>query len=85
MGAWLKHELQWLVHHLLSRRAVEDRGLLHWPLVTQLIEQHEANREDNTDRLLGLIVLELWCRMHLDGRTVDALAEELGAASRVRP
>jgi asparagine synthase (glutamine-hydrolysing) len=77
IGAWFKHELGWLVERVLSRSAVHDRGLLDWPAVERTIALHRTQREDNTDLLLALMNLELWCRLYLDGRSHEDVAAEL--------
>ena len=41
---------------------------------------HEANRQDNTDHLLALMNLEIWCRLYLDGRSASGIADELRQA-----
>ena len=76
-GAWLKADLAPLVREVLSRRAVQRRGLLNWDAVEHTIALHEASREDYTDRLLALINLELWCRLYCDGRSAADVADEL--------
>jgi asparagine synthase (glutamine-hydrolysing) len=67
IGAWLRKDLQPLVSELLSKEQVLRRGLFHWPAIEQLISDHAAERCDHTDHLLALIMLELWCRIILDG------------------
>jgi asparagine synthase (glutamine-hydrolysing) len=79
LGAWLKHDLQPMMARLLSKQAVEGRGLLSWPLVEETMALHLANREDHTDHLLALLNLEIWARVHLDGRTPEDIASELSA------
>jgi asparagine synthase (glutamine-hydrolysing) len=71
MGSWLKSELLPLRRALLSKSAVEARGLLAWPVVQSIVESHDAHRDDYTDLLLVLMNLELWSRLFIDGR--DAL------------
>jgi asparagine synthase (glutamine-hydrolysing) len=77
MGAWLKADLAPLMAQVLSREAVERRGVLRWEIVEKTIALHKANREDYTDHLLALTNLELWSRMYLDGRSTEDVAEEL--------
>lgn len=79
LGAWLKRDLQPLMSRLLSRQAVEARGLLAWPAVQETIALHIANREDHTDHLLALLNLEIWAQIYLDGRAAADLAGELSA------
>ncbi|HUP10503.1 MAG TPA: asparagine synthase-related protein, partial [Caldimonas sp.] len=80
MGAWLKGALAELLDGALSRGAVESRGLLRHAPIEQLVADHRANRVDGTDRLLALLNLEIWCRIYLDGRSTDDVADELEVA-----
>jgi asparagine synthase (glutamine-hydrolysing) len=81
MGAWLKQELAPLMSGVLSREAVERRGLLNWDVVQRTVEMHNANRADHTDHLLSLLNFEIWARIYLDGRTPDDVAVELAGFS----
>jgi len=80
MGAWLKGALAPLLASALSRQSIERRGLLRHEPVAALIEAHHASRIDGTDRLLALLNLEVWCRIYLDGRASDDVADELKQA-----
>jgi len=77
MGAWLKNDLAPLLRQLLSEAAVNARGLFHFSMVRDLINGHEANRIDGTDRLVGLMNLEIWSRIYLDGRSPQDVTDEL--------
>jgi asparagine synthase (glutamine-hydrolysing) len=80
MGAWLKGALSGMLESALSRESVESRGLLNYAPVARLISDHRSNRVDGTDKLLALLNLEVWCRVYLDGRTPNDVADELEAA-----
>jgi asparagine synthase (glutamine-hydrolysing) len=80
MGAWLKRDLSPLMHELLSRASIESRGLFRYPVVRELIAQHESNRIDGTDRILALMNLEIWARMFLDARSSQDVSAELEEA-----
>jgi asparagine synthase (glutamine-hydrolysing) len=77
MGMWLKTELEPLRRVLLGKAAIEARGLLSWPAVREMVELHDASREDYSDLLLTLMNLELWCRLFVDGRSVPDVGSEL--------
>jgi asparagine synthase (glutamine-hydrolysing) len=77
LGAWLKAELAPLARHLLSRREIDKRGLFQPDAVEDLVARHRANREDHTDHLQALMNLEIWCRLYLDGRSVEDVTAEL--------
>jgi len=77
MGAWFKQELAPVLQAVLSKEAVKSRGLFAWGEVEETMRLHESNRADNTDHILSLLNLELWCRMYLDGQSPDDLALEI--------
>jgi asparagine synthase (glutamine-hydrolysing) len=81
LGAWIRNELRNTVGTVLSRSAVEARGLLSWPAVERTIALHNAKKEDHTDHLLSLLNLELWLRLYVDGVPYGDLAEELEEAT----
>lgn len=66
VGTWLRKELQPLICELISERQVRQRGLFQWPAIESLLKTHQEQRQDYTDQIFGLIVLELWCRVYLD-------------------
>lgn len=80
MGAWLKQELRPLMQQVLSREALEHRGLFRWEAVEEVMAQHMSNREDHTEHLLALMNLELWHRIYIDGMTPENLATELASS-----
>jgi asparagine synthase (glutamine-hydrolysing) len=80
MGAWLRDDLAPLRETLLSETAVRSRGFLDPGSVRQLIQEHEQNRIDGTDRIMALLNLEVWARVYLDARAPEDVAEELKAA-----
>lgn len=79
LGAWLKHDLQPMMNRLLSKQAVEQRGLFSWPAIEETMALHLSNREDHTDHLLALLNLEIWAQIYLDGSEPEDLAGELSA------
>jgi asparagine synthase (glutamine-hydrolysing) len=77
IGAWFREELAPVTKLLLSRTAVEKRGLLKWRAVGEMLALHQSGREDCTDHIMTLLTLEIWCRLFIDGRGVPDVAEEL--------
>jgi asparagine synthase (glutamine-hydrolysing) len=77
IGAWMKSELMPLMETLLSRPAVQSRGLVHYEPVRQLLEDHRSSRVDGTDRLLALLNLEIWCRIYVDGISPADVSDQL--------
>jgi asparagine synthase (glutamine-hydrolysing) len=81
MGAWFKGALAPLLRQLLSRESIDRRGLFHYPAVSALINAHDTNRIDGTDRLLALLNFEIWARLYLDERAPDDVVDELKGAT----
>jgi asparagine synthase (glutamine-hydrolysing) len=65
---WISRELRPLISDLLSPRAVERRGLFRPQAVSALLQDHFEERRDNSLKLWGLLMLELWFRMYIDQR-----------------
>ena len=66
---------------LLSAESIAARGLFRHVEVARLIADHDANREDGTDRLMALLNLEIWARIYLDRREPADVADELKAVT----
>ncbi len=81
MGAWLRRELEPVTNKLLSRAAVERRGVLDPRQVARILDDHRTQRADHTDQLMALLSLELWFRMFLDGETPADLSAWLTAGN----
>src|SRR3546814_2534900 len=57
IGAWLKRDLQPMLLRLLSKQAVERRGLFSWPAIEETMALHFASRrsEEHTSELQSLM------------------------------
>lgn len=77
MGAWLKGELGILLDKILSPEAIGRRGLFDKNVISQLISDHRANRQDYTDALVALLNFEIWARVFLDQRSHEDVTAEL--------
>lgn len=62
LAEWLTNELRPLSLELLSREAVEYRGLFEFTYVEQLLADHMAKRVDGRKKIWTLMVLEMWFR-----------------------
>lgn len=66
LASWLRQELSPLAHEtLLSKRLVE-RGWFNPDYIGYLLDEHEREAEDHSDRLWALICFELWAQEYLD-------------------
>jgi asparagine synthase (glutamine-hydrolysing) len=57
---WLRTILKPLLLEVLTREAVEDTGLFHWPAVQRVIKHHLERRANYGYHLWGLLTLFLW-------------------------
>lgn len=83
VGSWLRKDLEVMMQDTLSEEQILKRGLFDPATIKGIIADHQAQRSDHTDHLLGLINLELWCRLFLDGtdwkpQPVPQVAESVG-------
>jgi asparagine synthase (glutamine-hydrolysing) len=81
MGAWFKGALAPLLRQLLSRESIERRGVFRFSAIAALIDAHQANRIDGTDRLMALLNFEIWARLYLDDQSPDDVVDELRLAA----
>jgi asparagine synthase (glutamine-hydrolysing) len=65
MKNWLRRELQPLMRELLSPGSVARRGLFDPAVVTRLVDEHTAGRENHAHTLFPLMVFERWAQEHL--------------------
>jgi asparagine synthase (glutamine-hydrolysing) len=64
IGDWLRAELRPMLHdHLFSTDSFASTHF-NLPVVRRLVEEHEQNRVDHSQRLYALLMLELWWRIH---------------------
>lgn len=64
---WMRHELNDLLHDLLSIDSLRRRGLFDPQAVQRLIAANEAGKVDVSYTLLSLLCIEIWCRHFIDG------------------
>jgi asparagine synthase (glutamine-hydrolysing) len=77
MGAWLKGELAHLLDRILSPEVIRHRKLFDVAVVSQLIADHRANRQDYTEAIVALLNFEIWARIYLDRRSHEDVTAEL--------
>jgi asparagine synthase (glutamine-hydrolysing) len=64
--SWISGELKSMVDELLSKEAIEKRGLFDYSFVKHLIDDDRKGIEDNAYRIYQLLTIELWCKEYLD-------------------
>jgi asparagine synthase (glutamine-hydrolysing) len=84
MPEWISHELKPLISTLLSRSAVERRGIFRQDAITKLLQDHFTGKRDNGVKIWGLLMLEVWHQMYIDQQIGEPILELLpGLASGV--
>jgi asparagine synthase (glutamine-hydrolysing) len=71
-GEWLRGPLAGMVDSLLLDGRLRDRGIFDDSTVARLWHQHRDGTADHRHRLWSLVMLELWFRRFVDGRTSPA-------------
>jgi asparagine synthase (glutamine-hydrolysing) len=83
-AAWLRGRLEPFARETLSATTLRRQGFFRPDVVTRLIDDHVARREDLSRQLWGLIAFTLWYERHVE-RTPGPLREprpaEVGAAA----
>jgi asparagine synthase (glutamine-hydrolysing) len=72
LAAWFRGDLREMLWDELTSARFLGRGIAAEPFVRHLLEEHQAGRRDNNQRLWALLMLELWFQKA--GRPTPALA-----------
>jgi asparagine synthase (glutamine-hydrolysing) len=69
VGAWMRHggPMEALADRILSDSRTIRRGWFDTERARRFLEEHRSGVEDRTEALWGLLNLELWARVCLDG------------------
>jgi asparagine synthase (glutamine-hydrolysing) len=65
-AAWLRGELEPFARETLSRETLQRQGYFHADVVTRLLDDHVAGREDRSRQLWGLLAFTLWHERHVE-------------------
>ncbi|MBK7947566.1 MAG: asparagine synthase (glutamine-hydrolyzing) [Deltaproteobacteria bacterium] len=70
LDAWFRGDgrLARMLARVLADRETRERGLFDVALATRFLDEHRRGSRDRTEALWGLLNLELWARIGLDGR-----------------
>ena len=60
-----------------SPEVIRHRNLFDVAVVSQLISDHRANRQDYTEAIVALLNFEIWARIYLDRRSHEDVTAEL--------
>jgi asparagine synthase (glutamine-hydrolysing) len=75
-AAWLRGDLEPFARETLSRERLQRQGFFRPEVVTRLIDDHVAGREDLSRQLWGLLAFTLWHERHVE-RPPTALSNRL--------
>lgn len=62
IGDWLRTDLKDWAEDLLDERILRDQGLLNYPLVRQLWDEHQKGRGNHSARLWTVLMFQDWHR-----------------------
>jgi asparagine synthase (glutamine-hydrolysing) len=65
-AAWLRGELEPFARQTLSAETLRRQGFFHPYVVTRLLDDHVAGREDRSRQLWGLLAFTLWHERHVE-------------------
>jgi asparagine synthase (glutamine-hydrolysing) len=65
-AAWLRGELEPFARETLSRETLQRQGYFRPEVVTRLLDDHVAGREDRSRQLWGLLAFTLWHERHVE-------------------
>src|SRR6476661_4420850 len=65
-AAWLRGDLEPFARQTLSRETLRRQGFFHPDVVTRLLDDHVAGREDRSRQLWGLLAFTLWHERHVE-------------------
>ena len=64
-AAWLRGELEPLARELLAAERIRGQGFFEPGVVTELLDEHVARRQDHSRQLWGLMSFSLWAEQVL--------------------
>jgi asparagine synthase (glutamine-hydrolysing) len=82
MPEWITRELRPLISSLLSRQAIERRGIFRPEAIDKILQDHFRGTRDNGVKIWGLLMLELWYQMYIDREVGDYVLDVLAAPAK---
>jgi asparagine synthase (glutamine-hydrolysing) len=77
VGMWLRQDLRGLVEHRLCNSHFVEAGIFEQEPIERLLREHMSGLADHNYRLWLLLNLELWHEIYIEGRSVDAVREDI--------
>lgn len=68
VGNWFKTRLADLCDDLLKSEKTIKRGIFNYDYVSQLLDEHRANKQNNTREIRALMAVEIWFREFMDDK-----------------
>jgi len=68
MKVWMKHQLSEFIHDTLSERSIQARGIFRADKVSHLLQEHAQGKQDASNKIFVMIMLELWFQHFIDRR-----------------
>lgn len=65
LAVWMRDRLDGYFDRCLSRREVEQQGILDWDHIQTLRQQHRTGRYDNSYPLFSIIMFDVWYRKYI--------------------
>ena len=75
LGYWFKGELGTVAEDLFRNSSLADAGWLTQEGLLSVLEEHRVQGIDHSHRLWMLLNLEMWYRIFIEGRGVEAVLE----------
>jgi asparagine synthase (glutamine-hydrolysing) len=82
-GSWFRNGAREFVRDVLAPATIVRRGLLDGAYVERLLAEHERRHADHAALIWGLVNLELWHRLYIDGDVRGRLARQARRRSGV--
>ncbi|MFN3387228.1 MAG: asparagine synthetase B family protein, partial [Candidatus Thermochlorobacter sp.] len=71
LRAWIRQDLDEMIHDLLSPERLRQRGLFNPSAVAMMLQRHKTGQDDSAHRIWALLTLELWMREFIDKRVTS--------------
>ncbi|MFH1752762.1 MAG: asparagine synthase (glutamine-hydrolyzing) [Candidatus Omnitrophota bacterium] len=71
VGRWFRGPLKDFVRDALLDRKSLDRGLFREDYIKRLLDEHQNNKRDHSNRIWALLSFEMWHRIFIEGRSID--------------